>query len=61
MVVRSYKHGPRAVGLSLPAGYLDDGEEPLDAARRELREESGHEAEGWTSLGRFVVDGNYGC
>jgi ADP-ribose pyrophosphatase len=57
---RSYKHGPRRVATSLPAGYLEDGEAPLDAARRELREETGYEAEEWQSLGSFTVDGNYG-
>ena len=26
------------VGISLPAGYIEDGEEPVDAALRELKE-----------------------
>ena len=29
--------------------------------RRELLEETGHEADHWTWLGGFVVDGNRGC
>jgi ADP-ribose pyrophosphatase len=33
---RSYKHGVRRVALSLPAGYLEPGENPLAAAQREL-------------------------
>jgi ADP-ribose pyrophosphatase len=57
---RSYKHGPRRVATSLPAGFLEDGEAPIDAARRELREETGYEADEWKSLGSFTVDGNYG-
>jgi len=56
-----YKHGPRVVALSFPAGYLEPGEDPLAAAKRELREEAGYEARDWTALGRYVVDGNYGC
>jgi ADP-ribose pyrophosphatase len=57
---RSYKHGPRRVGLSLPAGYMEAGETPDQTARRELREETGYTADEWRSLGSFTVDGNYG-
>ncbi len=57
---RSYKHGPRQIALSLPAGYLEPGETPEETARRELREETGYEADEWVSLGSFTVDGNYG-
>ena len=57
---RSYKHGVRRVALSLPAGYLEAGEPPLEAAKRELLEETGYEARSWQALGSFVVDGNYG-
>ncbi len=60
MLVRSYKHGTRTVSLAVPAGYIEDGEEPLAAAKRELHEETGYASEDWTSLGRYVVDGNYG-
>jgi ADP-ribose pyrophosphatase len=60
ILVRSYKHGPRTVSLAVPAGYLESGEEPLAAAKRELQEETGYVSEEWISLGRYVVDGNYG-
>ncbi len=58
---RHYKHGPRAVTLGLPAGYLEPGEDPLVAAQRELREETGYASQDWQVLGEFVVDGNRGC
>ena len=32
------------VGISLPAGYIEEGEDPVVAAQRELREETGFEA-----------------
>jgi len=35
-----YKHGPRRVNLGFPAGYLENDEEPLVAAKRELQEEA---------------------
>jgi len=61
IVERGYKHGPRSVALSFPAGYVEAAEDPLATARRELREETGYAADQWTALGRYVVDGNYGC
>ncbi len=61
VVERSYKHGARRVAISLPAGYLEEDVDPGRTARRELLEETGHAATSWSSLGRFVVDGNAGC
>jgi len=58
---RNYRHGLRDVALVLPAGFVDDGEEPLHAAQRELREETGYEASSWRDLGSYVMDGNRGC
>jgi len=42
-------------------GFIEPGEPPRTAARRELLEETGHTAATWTSLGRYVVDGNRGA
>jgi 8-oxo-dGTP pyrophosphatase MutT (NUDIX family) len=42
--------------LELPAGKLDEeGEEPLDTARRELAEEIGKQAAEWEPLGSFYT------
>src|SRR4051812_27142179 len=47
-----YRHPARRRLVELPAGLLDaEGEEPLEAARRELREEAGLEAAEWTLVG----------
>ncbi|MBI3635701.1 MAG: NUDIX hydrolase [Candidatus Rokubacteria bacterium] len=61
VLVRGYRHGPRRVCLSVPAGMLDVGETPLAAAQRELREETGYEAAAWEGFGQFVSDGNREC
>jgi ADP-ribose pyrophosphatase len=58
---RSYKHGVGHSSLVLPSGLIDEGEEPLAAARRELLEETGYAASEWRLLGSFVPNGNYGC
>ncbi|RMD77988.1 MAG: NUDIX domain-containing protein [Gammaproteobacteria bacterium] len=39
----------------LPAGTLEPGEPPLEAARRELAEEAGLEARRWEPLGRVAM------
>lgn len=45
LLVRQYRPGPNLVLDEMPGGYIDEGEDPLDAARRELREESGWEGD----------------
>lgn len=52
-LVHQYRHPISRGLLELPAGALEPGEEPLAAAKRELREEVGLEADRWTSLPSF--------
>jgi len=61
LVFRQVKYAVEGTSLAPVGGYLDDGEDPGSAARRELLEETGYEAVEWTSLGRYVVDGNRGA
>ena len=58
LVERRWRQGPRVVTWDLPAGYVDAEETPEQAARRELLEETGHEATTWTHLASVTVDGN---
>jgi ADP-ribose pyrophosphatase len=39
--------------VELPAGVIDEGEEPLESARRELREETGLRGGTWRELAAF--------
>ena len=44
ILVRQYRYAVHRELLEIPAGTLEEGEEPLECAMRELREETGHEA-----------------
>jgi ADP-ribose pyrophosphatase len=59
IVERQYKHGVGRVSLMLPGGVIEDGEDPLVTAQRELLEETGYVAGAWQHLGSFVTDANH--
>ncbi len=62
LVVRQYKHGPGRVSVTFPAGFVEPGEPAIDAAARELREETGYGVDTITHLGSFTDNGNQrGC
>jgi len=50
LLVRQYRHALGEWITELPAGRLEEGEDPLTAAQRELEEETGHRAARWTPL-----------
>lgn len=58
---RQTKYCVEGTSLAVVGGYLEPGEDPLAAAKRELREETGYEAAEWLALGRYPVDGNRGA
>jgi ADP-ribose pyrophosphatase len=45
LLIRQYRYAAEGYLYEIPAGRLDPGEDPLDCARRELREETGCTAE----------------
>ena len=51
LLVRQWRHAANQHLIELPAGLIDDGESVEETARRELREETGHEADEVTVLG----------
>ncbi len=57
--VRQYRHPAGQELLELPAGVVEDGEEPDECARREVREETGMKAGSLRKIGEFLLAPGY--
>lgn len=57
--VRQYRIGAGSFLLELPAGKVEEGEEPLRTAEREVREETGMAARELIPLGEFYMTPGY--
>lgn len=55
LLERQYRHAARQSLWELPAGRIDNGENGLTAARRELMEETGYTATHWKCILRFYA------
>jgi ADP-ribose pyrophosphatase len=58
---RQVKYAVEGESLAPAGGYIEPGEDPLEAAKRELLEETGFAAPEWIFLGSFPVDANRGA
>lgn len=47
---RQYRHARQCVSTEICAGVMEEGETPLEAARRELQEETGYEGGAWEEI-----------
>lgn len=54
VMVRQFRPGPERTLTELVAGAVDPGEEPMEAAKRELLEETGYTGD-FTSLGEYWI------
>ena len=61
IVEQAYRHGIGTVSFVFPTGGINPHEAAIDAARRELLEETGYSAENWRAIGSYVANGNQGC
>ena len=59
VMVKQYRHGLRDVFTELCAGVMEEGETPLQAAKRELEEETGYVGGEWTLM--MEISGNPSC
>jgi 8-oxo-dGTP pyrophosphatase MutT (NUDIX family) len=55
-LVKQFRYVVGRESLEVIAGSIEEGEEAIDAARREAKEELGIEAEKWTPLGAIDLD-----
>ena len=58
-MVRQFRYAMQQELWELPAGKLEKGEDPFEAAKRELEEECGLTADKYTSLGEFFPTVGY--
>ena len=55
VIERQYRHAAQQFLYEVPAGKVDEGEDRLAAAKRELIEETGFRAKKWTKLTRYFA------
>ena len=56
VMIRQYRPGRDEVAWELPGGMMDEGEDALETARRELLEETGYAADHFEELARTSVN-----
>ena len=50
LMERQYRHAQHLTAIEIPAGCVEPGEDPMEAAKRELYEETGYAGGEWSKL-----------
>lgn len=56
LAIKSYRHLVDSYQVEVPSGYIEKGETPANAAKRELLEETGFRARRLVPLGAYSLD-----
>ena len=56
VIIRQYRHGLGRTCYEIVAGCVEEGEEPMDAAKRELQEETGFTGGTWSEVMQFTCN-----
>lgn len=59
VIIRQHRWAVQQTLYELPAGKLDSGESPIEAAQRELLEETGYSADSWQLVTTFYPSPGY--
>jgi ADP-ribose pyrophosphatase len=56
VMVKQYRHGIGEISIETPGGVVDAGEDPIDAIKRELLEETGYQFSSAEFLGKVCAN-----
>jgi 8-oxo-dGTP pyrophosphatase MutT (NUDIX family) len=56
VLVKQYRHGAQNFIWEFPGGVVEDGENPMDGARREMLEETGYTTSNLIEVGNFYAN-----